>query len=376
MIKQDYYEILGISRDASADEIKKAYRKMALTHHPDKKPGNKEAEEKFKAAAEAYSVLIDPEKKNIYDRFGHDGLSGQGYGGFSGFNATIFEGFEDILGNLSSFVFGDFFGSRQRRRTHRSKGRDLALEITLTLEEAALGTEKEIHINRTEHCTVCQGTRLSPGTRKSTCNQCLGRGEIRYQQGFFAVSRTCTSCGGEGEVISSPCKECRGTGRIKAKKTLRVKIPAGIDHGMKLRMEGEGDVGDAGAPRGDLYVIVLLKKHDFFDREGNDLICHVPLSFARAALGSEIEIPTLEGTHILTIPPGTQPGHAFKIKGNGIKDVYKSKKGDLYVKVEVKTPVNLTRRQKEMLKEFALSANEDLDQIDRNIMDKAKKLFH
>jgi len=376
MIKKDYYEILGISRNAAADEIKTAYRRIALKFHPDKNPGNKEAEEKFKAAAEAYAVLIDPEKRSIYDRFGHDGLRGEGFSGFSGFNSNIFEGFEDILGNFFNFGFGDIFGSRSHGRSHKTRGRDLALEMSLTLKEAAFGTEKEININRTEYCPACKGSRLTPGTKKSTCPHCKGRGQIRYQQGFFAVSRTCTACGGEGEIISSPCKECRGTGKIKIKKSLRVKIPAGIDDGMKMRMEGEGDVGDLGTPRGDLFIVIRLKKHSFFEREENHLFCQVPLSFVRAALGSEIEIPTLDGNEILTIPPGTQPGQVFKIKGKGIKDIHRMKKGDLYVKIDVKTPVNLSKKQKDILREFAHSAHEKVDEIDRNIIDKVKNIFH
>ncbi|MGD9347655.1 MAG: DnaJ domain-containing protein, partial [Candidatus Aminicenantes bacterium] len=253
MIKQDYYEILQISRNAAPEEIKKAYRRMALKFHPDKNPGNKEAEEKFKAAAEAYSVLIDPEKKSIYDQFGHDGLRGQGFSGFSGFNTSIFGDFEDILGNFFNFGFGDIFGGRGSHRSYAKSGRDMALEMELTLEEAAGGVEKEIKINRMEYCPECKGTRLAPGTEKQVCPHCQGRGQVRYQQGFFSLSRTCSHCGGEGEIISSPCSKCMGSGKVKKKKTLRVKIPAGIDDGMRLRMEQESEVGDLGARRGDLY---------------------------------------------------------------------------------------------------------------------------
>jgi len=376
MTKRDYYEVLGVSRSATADEIKKSYRQMALRFHPDKNPGNKDAEESFKAAAEAYSVLIDPEKKSIYDQFGHDGLSGRGFSGFSGFNSTIFEDFEDILGNFFSFSFGDIFGTRSRGRSQRARGRDLALEIDLTLEEAASGIEREIKISRTEYCPECKGSRMAPGSQKSRCPQCQGRGQVRYQQGFFSMARTCSVCRGEGNIISSPCPQCRGEGQVRIKKSLQVKIPAGIDDGMKLRLEKEGDVGDLGAPRGDLYVLIRLKKHAFFEREGNDLICQIPLSFSRAALGSEIEIPTLNGKETLAIPPGTQPGQVFKIKGQGIKDVHRQRKGNLYVKINVKTPENLTKKQKELLKEFAHARGENLDDIDRNILDKVKNIFH
>lgn len=376
MIKRDYYEVLGVPRSATSDEIKKAYRRMALQYHPDKNPGNKEAEESFKAAAEAYSVLIDPEKKSIYDQFGHDGLSGHGFSGFSGFNSTIFEDFEDILGNFFSFSFGDIFGTRSRGRTQRARGRDLALEMNLSLEEAAVGVEREIKLNRIEYCPDCKGSRMAPGSQKNTCPQCQGRGQVRYQQGFFSLARTCSACRGEGEIIASPCPECRGTGHIRIKKSLQVKIPAGIDDGMKLRLEAEGDVGDLGAPRGDLFVLIKLKKHKFFEREGSDLMCQVSLSFSRAALGSEIEIPTLDGKEILEIPPGTQPGKVLKIKGKGIKDVHRQRKGDLYIKINVKTPENLTKKQKEMLREFAKSRGDNLDDIDRNILEKVKNIFH
>jgi len=371
MNKRDYYEVLEVSRSASAGEIKTSYRQMALKYHPDKNPGNKEAEESFKAAAEAYSVLIDPEKKSIYDQFGHDGLSGQG---FSGFNSSIFEGFEDILGNF--FSFGDIFGSRSRGRAQRARGRDLALEMALTLEEVASGLEREVKITRTEFCLDCEGSRMTPGSQKSSCPQCQGRGQVRYQQGFFSMARTCSTCRGEGEIIASPCPECRGVGHVRTKKSLQIKIPVGIDDGMKLRLEGEGDVGDLGAPRGDLFVLIKLKKHKFFEREGNDLFCQAPLTFARATLGSEIQIPTLDGEEILAIPPGSQPGQVFKIKGKGIKDVHRHGKGDLYIKINVKTPENLTKKQKELLKEFAHSRGENLNDIDRNILDKVKNIFH
>jgi len=375
MIKQDYYETLGISRGAAPEEIKTAYRRMALKYHPDKNPGNKEAEEKFKSAAEAYSVLIDPGKKSTYDQFGHDGLRGQGFSGVSGFNTAIVVDFEDILGNFFNFGFGDIFGTRTRDRSYAKSGRDMALEIKLTLEEAATGLEKEIKINRMEYCPECKGSRMTPGTQKLTCPQCQGRGQVRYQQGFFALSRTCSQCGGEGEIISSPCSDCRGTGRAKEKKTLRVKIPAGIDDGMKLRMEQESEVGDLGAPRGDLYIVIRIKKHKFFEREGNDLYCQVPISFTRAALGTKVEIPTLTGKEIVSIPPGTQPGHILRLKDKGIKDIRSQRRGSLYLKTNVQIPVNLSKKQKEILRKFAESSGEKLDDVDQKLTDKMKKIF-
>jgi molecular chaperone DnaJ len=376
MIKQDYYQVLGISRSATSEEIKSAYRRIALKYHPDKNPGNKEAEDKFKSAAEAYSVLIDPEKKSIYDQFGHDGLRGQGFSGFSGFNASIFDDFEDILGNFFNFGFGDIFGTRSRNRSYAQSGRDLTLEMKLTLEEAATGLEKEIKLNRIEYCSVCKGSRMTPGTQKHVCPQCQGRGQVRYQQGFFSISRTCSQCRGEGEIISSPCKECQGTGKVKEKKTLRIKIPSGIDDGMRLRMEQEGEVGDFGAPRGDLYIIIRLKKHEFFTRKGNDLYCQVPLSFTRAALGAKVEIPTLTESEIVSIPPGTQPGHVFRIKDKGVKNIHSHRKGSLYVKIDVQIPVNLTKKQKAILKEFSESSGEKLDDVDKKLINKMKHIFH
>lgn len=376
MIKQDYYDILGISRNASSEEIKRAYRKIALQFHPDKNPGNKEAEETFKAAAEAYSVLIDANKRSIYDQFGHEGLRGQGFSGFSGFNESIFEGFEDILGSFFNFGFTDIFGTRSRARSYAKSGRDLALEIELTLEEAATGLEKEIKLTRAEHCPACKGSRMTPGTQRNVCPQCQGRGQVRYQQGFFSLSRTCSQCGGEGSLIASPCKECRGTGRVKEKKKLHLKIPAGINNGMKLRMEGEGEVGDPGAQRGDLYVVVRVKRHKFFEREGMDLYCQVPLSFTRAALGTEIEIPTLGENAIISIPPGTQPGHVLRLRGMGVKDVHSHRKGDLYVKITVEIPVNLSKKQKELLKEFAASSGEKLNDVDKRPVERRKNFFH
>jgi molecular chaperone DnaJ len=376
MIKQDYYEILGIARGAAPGEIKSAYRKMALKYHPDKNPGNKDSEEKFKSAAEAYSVLIDPEKKSIYDQFGHDGLRGQGYSGFSGFNASIFNDFEDILGSFFNFGFGDIFGTRTRDRPYAKSGRDMALEMKLTLEEAATGLEKEIKLNRMEYCPKCQGTRMTPGTQKLTCPQCQGRGQVRYQQGFFALSRTCSPCGGEGEIISSPCSDCRGTGKVKEKKTLRVKIPAGIDDGMRLRMEQESEVGDLGASRGDLYIVIRIKKHKFFEREGNDLYCQIHISFTRAALGTKVEIPTLTGSEIVSIPAGTQPGHIIRLKDKGIKDIHSQRRGSLYVKTDVQIPVNLSKKQEEILRKFAESSGEKLDDVDKKLIEKMKKIFH
>ncbi len=377
MNKQDYYETLGVSRDAAAEDIKKAYRQMAMKYHPDRNPGDKESEEKFKQAAEAYSILIDSEKRGVYDQYGHEGLRGEGFGGFSNFNSSIFEDFEDILGNFFNFGFGDIFGSRGRtRQSYPQRGRDLALEIEVTLEEAAFGVEKEIKLHRAEHCETCQGSRMEPGTNKSVCSQCGGKGQVRYQQGFFAISRTCSSCKGEGEIIASPCKKCRGTGKSRVNKVMNIKIPQGIDNGMKLRIEKEGEAGDKGASRGDLFVIVYVKKHKFFDRDGNNLYCQIPISFAQAALGTRIELPTLEDNELLKIPAGAQPGDVFKVKGKGIKSIHSFRKGDLFVKLEVKTPVNLSKKDKDILKQFAHSRGVKIDKVDRNLIKKSKTKTH
>lgn len=377
MTKRDYYEILGIPRNASSEEIKRAYRKMALKFHPDRNPGNKESEEKFKEAAEAYSILIDSEKRPIYDRFGYEGLRGEGFSGFSGFDSSIFEDFEDILGNFFDFGFGDFFGTHSRRRAYSPKrGRDLALELDLSLEEAAFGIEKEIKLNRSEICPTCEGSRLRPGTKKSVCQYCQGRGQVQYQQGFFAVSRTCSYCRGTGEIITSPCDECRGSGKVKRRKFLNIKIPAGVDEGTRLRIAGEGEAGDRGAERGDLYVITRLKKHKFFVRAESNLYYEISISFAQASLGITVKIPTLEKSELIQIPQGTQSDTVFRLKGKGIKELESNRKGDLFVKVIIKTPEHLTKEQKALLRKFAESRGENLKEIDKNIISKVKNIFH
>jgi len=377
MTKRDYYEILGVSRGASPREIKTTYRQMALKYHPDRNPGNKEAEERFKEAAEAYSVLIDPEKRSIYDRFGHEGLRGEGFTGFSGFNSSIFEDFEDILGNFFDFGFGDFFGARQRRRRdYRQRGRDLGLEIEITLEEAAFGVEKEIKLSRAEFCTACHGSGMRPGTQKSSCPHCQGRGQVRYSQSFFMIARTCTYCQGSGEIISSPCKECHGSGKEKAKRTLKVEIPCGIDDDSKLRLVGEGEAGDPGASRGDLYILIRLKKHKFFKREGNNLYCQISIPFTQAALGASVEIPTLEKSEILRIPPGAQPREVLCLKGKGLRSLQTHGKGDIFVEVIVETPKNLTKEQKELLRQFAKSRGDNLDSLEKDAINKIKNILH
>lgn len=377
MAKRDCYEILGLSSDSSSEEIKKTYRRLALKYHPDRNPGDKEAEEKFKEAAEAYSILIDPEKKSIYDRFGYEGLRGQGINGFSGFNSSIFEEFEDILGDFFGFGFGDFFGTRKRRKAgYPSRGRDLVLELEISLREAAFSAEKEIRINRAEICHECHGTKMRPGTQKNICPYCHGKGEVRMQQGFFMLSRTCSHCNGTGEIISYPCKLCKGSGKIKEKRNLKIKIPQGVAEGMKLRIVGEGEAGDRGASRGDLYVIIHIKKHEFFERENDDLLCEISIPFVQASLGVTVKVPTLDGKESLKIPPGTQPGEIFKLKGKGIRNFQGYKKGDLFVKINIRTPKNLTKKQKEFLRAFAQSRDEDVELTRSNMFGGTKNIFH
>jgi molecular chaperone DnaJ len=374
MANRDFYHVLGVPRDAAPEDIKKAYRQLALKHHPDRNPGSKEDEEKFKEAAEAYSVLADPEKRSVYDRFGQDGLRGQG---FSGFDPSVFEDFEDILGNFFGFSFGDLFGGRSRGRggARRSRGRDLALEVEIGLEEAAAGIEKEIKLSRAETCPVCGGSRRKPGTHASACPTCGGRGQVRFQQGFFTMARTCPRCQGAGEINASPCESCQGKGHVREKRSLKVRIPAGVDEGSRLRLVGEGEAGDEGMPPGDLYVVTRVRKHPFFERDGNDLTCEISVSFTQAALGARIEMPTLEGNEILKVPAGTQPGEIVRLKGKGVQDVSGRRKGDLFVKIIVRTPDKLSSEQKALLTKLAEVRGEDVDAVDKNVMHKLKNIL-
>ena len=374
MSERNFYEILGVPSGASPEEIKKAYRQEALKHHPDRNPGNREAEERFKLAAEAYSVLIDPDKRSVYDRYGSEGLKGRGA---PGFDPSVFMDFEDILGNFFGFSFGDFFGGTDRRRANRpQRGRDLALELEIGLEEAALGADKEVKLTRHERCPACEGSKLKPGTQIAACPACQGRGQIRYQQGFFTVSRTCSHCGGTGEIIASPCGTCQGTGKVKDRTTLKIKVPAGVEDGTRLRVASEGEAGDQGMRRGDLYVITRVRKHDFFERERNDLLCEIPLSFAQAALGARVEVPTFEGSEILKVPAGVQSGDTFRLKGKGLREVGSHRKGDLFVKIAVRTPSDLSKEQKAVLLKLAELRGEVVDAVDRSVASKVRNIVH
>lgn len=373
MNKRDYYEVLGVRRDASLEEIKKAYRKLALKYHPDRNPGNKEAEEKFKELAEAYSVLSDPEKRARYDRFGHAGISSAAGAGYAGFDP--FSTFEDLLSEF--FGFGDIFGTTTRRRSRVRQGADLRYDLELTLEEAAQGVEKTIVIPRLERCPTCRGAGTAPGTRVSVCTTCHGTGQMRYQQGFFTVSRTCSHCHGTGTLIKTPCPECRGQGRVEREKTLEVRIPPGVDTGARLRIQGEGEAGTGGGPPGDLYIVIHVREHDVFQRQGADLYCTVPITFSQAALGAELKIPTLLGDEeILRIPPGTQSGSVFRLRGKGMPKLGKASFGDLYVNVKVVTPTRLTREQRRLLEELAkLEGQSDAGDDGKSVFEKMKDIF-
>jgi molecular chaperone DnaJ len=347
--KRDYYTVLGVNRDASEEEIKKAYRKLAMKHHPDRAPDDKAAEEKFKEAKEAYEVLSDARKRAAYDQFGHAGVDpGAGFGG-AGAAGAGFGAFSDAFGD----IFGEIFGAqRGGRGPGVYRGADLRYNLELGLEEAARGTEAKIRIPAQETCESCHGTGAKPGTQPKTCATCHGRGEVRVSQGFFSLQQTCPTCHGTGKVIADPCGHCHGAGRVKKHKTLSVKIPAGVDQDDRIRLTGEGEAGVNGGPPGDLYVVVNLKPHPVFQREGADLHCEMPIGFAAAALGGEIDIPTLDGHATIRIPEETQSGQVFRLRGKGIKQVRGAQHGDLFCHVVIETPVNLTHRQKELLREF------------------------
>jgi molecular chaperone DnaJ len=379
--KRDYYDVLGVARDASDQDIKSGYRKLALKYHPDRNPGNAEAEEKFKEAAEAYSVLADADKRAAYDRFGHAGVSGAG--GPGGFDPTIFADFGDIFGGLRDiFGFGDFFGGGARQ-SGPQRGSDLRYDLEISFEESANGMETSIRIPRQESCEPCKGSGAAPGTSPSTCPQCGGRGQVRYQQGFFTVAQTCRQCGGAGRVIAKACPECRGHGQVTRQRTLTARIPAGIASGQRLRLYGEGEGGRRGGTSGDLYVVVHVQEHPVFRREGDDLFCRVPVTFPVLALGGDISVPTLTGPEKVAIPEGTQTGQVFRLRGKGMPTVSGRGRGDLHVTVDVATPKRLTKEQRHLLEQLAKTMpveklktpkREDTEE-DKTVFDRVKDIF-
>jgi molecular chaperone DnaJ len=352
MRKRDYYEILGTSRNAAPEEIKKSYRQLALKYHPDRNPGDKEAEDLFKEAAEAYEVLRDPEKRGIYDRLGHEGLQGSGFGGFHGFD-DIFSSFGDI--------FEDFFGfgGGRRGRTRAQQGVDLRYDLAISFLESASGKDVDVDVPRFEKCSLCEGRGAEPGHEPVTCRTCGGRGQVTRAQGFFRISTTCPDCKGDGQIITNPCHECHGSGRVRITRKVRVKIPAGVAAGMRLRIRGEGEPGVYGGPPGDLYVVVHVEPHEIFEREDDHLICRVPVSFVRATLGATVEVPTLEGSEMVSIAKGTQPGTVLRLRGKGFPHLKGFGRGDQIVIVDVKTPTHLSKKQEELLKEFASLGDEE-----------------
>ena len=380
MSKADYYEVLGVSREASDQQIKSAYRKLALQYHPDRNPGNAQAEERFKEAAEAYAVLADAQKRSLYDRFGHAGVSGVGAGG-AGFDPTIFADFSDIFAGLGDvFGFGDIFGGR-RRRGGPQRGADLRYDLEITFEESAQGAETTIQIPREETCETCTGTGAAPGTSAETCSQCRGTGQLRYQQGFLTVARPCSNCRGTGKTIAKPCQTCRGAGRVGRERKLTVKIPAGIATGQRLRLYGEGEHGSAGGPPGDLYVVVHVQEHPFFHREGDDLYCELPIHFPTLALGGTVKVPTLDGREELHIPGGTQPGPRFKLRPQGRQTVSGRGRGDRHGIARAAVPKTLTQDQKHLLEELAKTMPSELadangeDTGDKPFFERVKDIF-
>jgi molecular chaperone DnaJ len=367
--KRDYYDILGVSRAASEQELKSAYRRLAMQYHPDRNPGDTAAEEKFKEAAEAYGVLSNSETRARYDRFGHAGVSSSAAS--SAWTSADFGGFEDILGDL----FGDLFGGRATRRDRPQRGADLRYDLQITLEEAAAGYKTQLKIPRLETCETCRGSGAAPGTTPTTCQQCGGVGQVRFQQGFFSVSRTCSQCRGTGRVIASYCKTCRGDGRVEKEQTLEVKIPAGVDTGARLRIAGEGEAGANGGGRGDLYVVIHVKEHELFERQGSNLYVNVPITFSQAALGAEIVVPTLDGDETLTIPESTQTGSIFCIKGKGIVSLQGHGRGDLFVVTTLVTPARLSRDQRRLFEQLAELEDKQLKSGGRKLSDKVKEIF-
>jgi molecular chaperone DnaJ len=373
-MKMDYYEVLQVERTANDTELKAAYRKLAMQYHPDRNPNNPDAEEKFKACSEAYQVLSDPDKRAAYDRYGHAGVGAAGAAGNPFAGGPFAQG---DLGDIFGDLFGEMFnmGTRAGRASRAARGRDIKFDLRLEFEEAVFGIEREINIRRAEACNDCSGTGSEGGRQPETCQQCGGRGQIRTQQGFFSVARTCPVCSGTGSVVRHPCKTCRGDGRLQREHKILVKVPAGVENETRIRYAGEGDAGKWGGPSGDLYVVLEVRAHKFFERDGDDLHCVMPISFPQAALGTELEIETLHGPEALKVPEGTQSGKEFRLRGKGVPHLNAHGRGDLIVEVRVQTPAKLTKQQKELMRQLSESLKVDNVPQSRGIFDKVKEMF-
>lgn len=375
MAKRDYYEVLGVSRDADAEEIKKAYRKLAIKHHPDKNPGDKSAEENFKELSEAYEALSDPQKRRAYDQYGHaafDPRARAGRAGAGGFHDP-FEIFREVFGGSS--IFDDFFGTARNDPSQPQRGNDLRYDLEISFEEAALGCEKEISVTKPERCDGCDGSGVEAGSKVKTCPTCHGRGQVISSRGIFSIAQTCPHCQGAGRVVEKPCKRCHGAGRLDQSSKIKLRIPAGVDTGSRLRSAGNGEAGLRGGPPGDLYVVLHTRAHDIFQRDGDDLLCEVPVSFVQAALGTEIEVPTLNGRATIKVPAGTQPGAMFRLRGKGIKNLQGYGHGDLHVRIDVEVPTQLTAAQRSKLQEFADLCQGNENPKSQGFFEKAKRLF-
>ena len=373
MAKRDYYEILGVGKSASEEEIKKAYRKLAVKYHPDKNPGDKTAEEQFKELGEAYEVLSDPQQRAAYDQYGHAAFDRRAGAYARGGFHDPFEVFREVFGGGS--IFEDLFGGGRADPTGPARGDDLRYDMELTFEEAAHGSEKEISVTKLERCDVCDGSGVEAGSKTRTCSTCGGRGQVITSRGIFSIAQTCPHCQGSGRIIEKPCRTCRGAGRRERTSKIKLRIPAGVDTGSRLRSAGNGEAGVRGGPPGDLYVVLHVKAHEIFQRDGDDLLCEVPVSFVQAVLGAEIEVPTLDGKTSVRIPAGTQPGTLFRLKGHGVKNIQGYGQGDLHVRINVEVPTRLTSAQKAKLQEFADLCNGKESPISQSFFEKAKNLF-